>query len=338
MQSVAAPPVFESNTVSGEIRIVDATTSGLLRIFTIDLDADWVDSTFGTQLKRLARTTRVKGFRTGKAPLSVLRAGIGARLTRDIVDQLAVTVSRKVIKDGQLRPVSRPLIEALTNVEKGQFRFKLFVEVLPEVTLQPMEGFTIERLTASADAQSIAASPGEIGIPAELSDEKVRSWVDELSWLHVKRQVLDWLAEHYKFDVPNTMVDRELSRILKNHREHVDTHVDRELKQRYRAVAERRVRLAIVLLTLGRSYNLQLARQDIGQLVQGTYGNEEGLASLIDFYVDHPTALAELQSPALENAVVALIVRKAQIIDRQVTANELMAVAGEGSLDCERTC
>lgn len=292
------------------MRIVDATTSGLVRTFTIELDAGWVDATFDAQLKRVGRTTRIKGFRAGKAPVDVLRARLGTQLTQDVVDQLAVSVSRRLIQQGQLRPVSRPVIEALSNPGKGQFRFKLIIEVLPDVALQPIEGLTIQRLTAT---------PGS----------------SELSWLHVKRQVLDWLANHYNFEVPGTMVERELSRILKSHMEHVDTSVDHALKQRYREVAQRRVRLAIVLLQLGKAHNVQVARGDIGPLVQRQCGREEGLGSIIDFYADHPTALAELQSPALEDAVVTLIVSKAHIVDRVVTADELATAAADGVLALE---
>jgi FKBP-type peptidyl-prolyl cis-trans isomerase (trigger factor) len=292
------------------MRIVDATASGLSRTFTIELDAGWVDATFNAQLERVGRTTRVRGFRAGKAPVGVLRARLGTQLTQDVVDQLAVTVSRKLIQEGQLRPVSRPVIEALSGLQKGQFQFNLIIEVLPDVTLRPLEGLTIQRLTAM---------PGS----------------SDLSWLHVKRQVLDWLASHYDFEVPGTMVEREFSRILKSHADHVDMPVDHPLKLRYREVAQRRVRLAIVLLQLGKAHNVEMARGEIGQLVRHRYGREDGLGSIIDFYADHPTALAELQSPALENAVVALIVSKSKIVDRVVTVDELATAAANGVLPLE---
>jgi hypothetical protein len=78
-----------------------------------------------------------------------------------------------------------------------------------------------------------------------------------------------------------------------------------------------------------------MARGEIGQLVRHRYGREDGLGSIIDFYADHPTALAELQSPALENAVVALIVSKSKIVDRVVTVDELATAAANGVLPLE---
>jgi trigger factor len=203
--------------------------------------------------------------------------------------------------------------------------------------LKPLGGLRVQRLTANPDKRRIERvhelQPHGAGTSAEAFVAKA---LMRLSRLHLKRQVLDWLASRYDFDVPQTMMEKELSRIRSHHAEQIRGRINAALEERYREIAQRRIRLAIVLLELGKAYNVSIPAIDIEHLVRHEGASDETHnATLIDFYVRYPSALAELQSPQLEDSVVDVILSRAEVTvtDRAVSADELVAAAGLDILD-----
>lgn len=316
--------------MSGNVRILDTAVSGLTCTFTIALAAGQIKDILNARLESLRPKARVKGFRPGKAPLNILRGHFGARLTQEVVDQLSVRVAGKIIRDRRLRPVSRPVVDSFMKREDGEFQFRLTIELFPQVTLVPLTGLRVQRLTATPDDKRIENVRLMLhDSNAALARERVARELGELSRLHIKRQVLDWLAAHYDFEVPRTMVETEFRRILDDHRKQVGGHIDFEVEQRYRAIAERRIRLAIILLELGKAHNVRVPATEVQRLVRReTKRDEKHDATIIDFYLDHPSALAELQSPLLEESIVGFILSQSEIADRTVSADELVDAAG----------
>ncbi len=160
-----------------------------------------------------------------------------------------------------------------------------------------------------------------------------------LSRAKLKRALLDALAEGYDFPIPVGMVDGEFDSIWRQieedrEKQKVDPsdagRDDDELRAEYRTIAERRVRLGLLLSEVGRLNNITVESDEMQRAVMERARAFPGQESkVIEHYRAHPEALAELRAPMLEDKVVDFIFEMADITDETVPAEELMRDAGE---------
>lgn len=156
---------------------------------------------------------------------------------------------------------------------------------------------------------------------------------DRFSRTQLKRQLLDALAEAYQFAVPVGMVDSEFNAIWRQIEEerkhgHVDPEdegkSDDELKAEYRDIAERRVRLGLLLSEVGRQNGIEVNQDELNRAVMMEAQNHPGHErKVVEFYQNSPEALANLRAPLFENKVVDFILDLAKVSERSMTPSEL---------------
>jgi len=189
-------------------------------------------------------------------------------------------------------------------------------------------------------------------VPAELNDELAKSMgaeslddlrdkvkerlgqdYDGLSRMRMKREILDKLAEGHDFEVPQSMVDLEFDAIWKqveHEREHGHSDPDdegkddEELKAEYREIAERRVRLGLLLSEVGRLNQIEVAQDEVNralfQEAQRYPGQEQ---QVVEYYRQNPEALAQLRAPLFEEKVIDFIINLAKVVEREVSPEQL---------------
>ncbi len=148
---------------------------------------------------------------------------------------------------------------------------------------------------------------------------------------HLKRSILDELDESHSFDLPNGMVEAEFNQIWQQvqstelDEEDKDKSED-ELKTEYRTIAERRVRLGLVLAEIGKEAKVDVSQDEINQALMAQ-AQQFGMPvqQLLEFYQQQPQALAQLRAPIFEDKVIDLIIEKATISDKTVSKEELLA-------------
>ena len=100
---------------------------------------------------------------------------------------------------------------------------------------------------------------------------------------------------------------------------------DKKLKEEYRKIAERRVRLGLVLAEIGRANNVQVTEQELAEAMRQEamkYGPQA--QQVFDLFRQNPNAQAQLRAPIFEDKVVDLIVGKAKVKDQKVSKDDLM--------------
>ena len=127
------------------MKIDFAELSPVQRKVYIELPADEVASEFSRAYQNLAKRVRIKGFRAGKAPRSVLQGIYGGEIREQVRSQLVEHSLGEVIKDRGLQIVSRPEIEAAELQENGQFSFSAVFEVKPEIDVKNYLGIEVEK-------------------------------------------------------------------------------------------------------------------------------------------------------------------------------------------------
>lgn len=167
-----------------------------------------------------------------------------------------------------------------------------------------------------------------------LMRERIENEYAELARGRLKRALLDILAENHDFPVPAGMVDLEFDSIWKQIQEakeqgrQAEEDVGKsedELKADYRAIAERRVRLGLLLSTVGERNNIQVAPEEVNRAMMEEARRHPGHErEVLEFFQSNAPAVANLRAPIFENKVVDFIIEMAQVKDREMTVDELI--------------
>ena len=167
-----------------------------------------------------------------------------------------------------------------------------------------------------------------------------------LTRTQMKRQLLDTLASGHDFAVPEQMVDAEFEQIWDQLRQEAarDENPEDALKEieaerdDYRRIAERRVRLGLLLSEIGQANNVQISNQEMSMLVQqaAQQYRAEDRERFMQFIQNDPMAAAQLRAPLYEDKVVDFLFDKAEIEEREVTREELeAAIEADESTEAE---
>jgi trigger factor len=154
-----------------------------------------------------------------------------------------------------------------------------------------------------------------------------------VSRLRVKRALLDHLAESCKFEVPAGMVELEFNAIWEQlKREMADqsqggaaAEPDEALKAEYHDIAERRVRLGLILSDVGQANDLRVEQSELNAAVLDQARRYPGQEQkVLDFFRNTPQALEQLRAPLYEDKVVDFILQLANVTEQPMTPEELM--------------
>jgi trigger factor len=129
----------------------------LERRMQVQVPAERVSEEIASRLKALTRTARLKGFRPGKAPLTVIRRQFGQQVHREVIGELMQSSFQEAVTQKQLAPAGSPRIEP-KSVDEGQdLTYVATFEVFPEVALQPVNTLTVDKVTAQVTDRDVDA-------------------------------------------------------------------------------------------------------------------------------------------------------------------------------------
>lgn len=150
----------------------------------------------------------------------------------------------------------------------------------------------------------------------------------------VKRTLLDKLADTHSFEVPAGMVEIEFETIWKRLQEELKRggpgaeeagKSEDELKAEYRGIAERRVRLGLLLSEVGRRNNIQVTQDELNRALiteaQRYPGQER---EVFEFFRSNPRAIDNLRAPLFEDKVIDFILELAKVNEKTVSVEELV--------------
>ena len=120
----------------------------LERRMQVQVPAERVSEEIASRLKQLTRTARLKGFRPGKAPLTVIRQQFGQQVHREVIGELMQSSFAEAVSQKQLAPAGSPRIEPKSVGEGQDLTYVATFEVLPEVALQPVNALSVDKVTA----------------------------------------------------------------------------------------------------------------------------------------------------------------------------------------------
>jgi trigger factor len=149
----------------------------------------------------------------------------------------------------------------------------------------------------------------------------------------VKRALLDRLDEAHRFDAPPSLVDEEFNLMWNSVKAEMDsagkTFADEDTtedkaKEEYRKIADRRVRLGLVLSEIGEKNKITVTDDEVGRAVIERARQVPGREKEVwDYYRNNANALAQLRAPIYEDKVVDFILELANVTEKKVSREEL---------------
>jgi trigger factor len=153
------------------------------------------------------------------------------------------------------------------------------------------------------------------------------------SRMRLKRQLLDRLDEAHKFDAPPSLVEQEFevmwrsiaAEMQQSGKSFADENTTEEAaREEYRKIADRRVRLGLVLSEIGEKNKIQVTDDEVSRAVIERARQMPGREKEVwDFYRSNAEALAQLRAPIYEDKVVDFILELATVTEKKITREEL---------------
>jgi trigger factor len=198
------------------------------------------------------------------------------------------------------------------------------------------------------------AAPGEVKIDEDFAKNlglesldslkgiirgQIESQFGALTRQRVKRQLLDKMDESYSFELPSRLLETEFQNIWNQ----VDADMKRNgktfeeegtteeaAKADYRKIAERRVRLGLVLSEIGEKNKIEVTDEEVQRALYDRVRQFPGQErQVFEFYKSNPQALASLRAPIYEEKVVDFILSLAKVTDKTVSKEELEKLVSE---------
>ena len=198
---------------------------------------------------------------------------------------------------------------------------------------------TVKEVRAPVEAKADDAMAERLGIESleklkELLKSNLEAQYAGASRFKLKRALLDVLDEKHDFPLPPKMVEAEFGAIWQQVQADKERgglppedaeKSDDQLQTEYRKIAERRVRLGLVLAEIGRANNVQVTDQELLDAMRQEamrYGPQA--QQIFDMFRQNANMQAQLRAPIFEDKVVDLIVEKAAVKDEKVSKDELL--------------
>jgi trigger factor len=137
-------------------KTVETENKGLQRAYTLTIPAKDIDARVDGEIKRIAPTVRMPGFRPGKVPPNLIRKMHGEALMRDALNTAVQASVQKLMVEKKLRPAMQPEVELDETYETGKdAEVHVRLETLPDVPTPKTDGLKLERLTVEVDDKAV---------------------------------------------------------------------------------------------------------------------------------------------------------------------------------------
>jgi hypothetical protein len=269
LQEAAAPKEVPGAVTKAVTEVEEIGRDGAARIYRAQVGHTAIERAMEERLNRLAESVRLPGFRPGKIPRAVLEQRYAAQARAGALKQLAADLVEHALPAGSVCGSC----ELAAGAESGDMELRIHATHLPDLPSLDFSQLAIQRLT-----------PAESGDPSPEAAAFIRN--------HLKSQVLDRLDSGYSLPLFPGMIEREFTAIWKALES--QTGIPSEAGDRtalaaeFRAIAERRLRLGMVVAEMARRFEIRAA-----------HGAE------------------------LEDKVIDYLIAQAPVEQQQVTAEEL---------------
>ncbi len=137
------------------MKVSETKSKGLNKEYKAVIPAADFEKEVDAKIDQIAKTTKLPGFRPGKAPKAMLKQKYRASVLGEVLDEMLKNAADEIIKNNKLRPAVMPEINLTVFGDGKDIEFDVVVEVLPEIKLGDFSKITLEKLTAEVPAEEV---------------------------------------------------------------------------------------------------------------------------------------------------------------------------------------
>ena len=181
-------------------------------------------------------------------------------------------------------------------------------------------------------AKSLGAS--DVNDLKEKVKKQMQGELDNASKLVIKKDLIEQLDKIHKIKLPQGLINYEFENIWAKFNEDKSKGLidksdknkkEDELKKEYKSIAERRVKVGLVLAKIGEDNKITVTEDDVKKAIEEEILRQpDAKEQIIKFYTENSQALASLKAPIFEEKVVDHILGNINIEEKQVTREELL--------------
>lgn len=273
------------------------------KTFELEFTLPWekVKNSFQKTLKDLAKTTEIKGFRKGKAPLKVVEKNIDkSKLYTHVINQLLPVSYTSAVKKHHLNPAVSPKIEILKAEENQDWQFKAISCELPEVKLNDYQ-----QSIKAALAKEKIWTPDQ-GDPQKPPKENYQDTSKKLN------QIFTILLKSIELKLPGILLEKEVQRLLSQLLDQVNKlgltieqyaqsnqKTIEQLKTEHQLIAENNLKLELILQSIANDQKITVNDEEIDKMIEAA-GDQK---------------LKEKLNTPSERAYIATVLKKRRAID-----------------------
>ena len=164
--------------------------------------------------------------------------------------------------------------------------------------------------------------------------KQMQNELDNTSKIIMKKDLIDQLDKTYKITLPQGLVNVEFESIWKRYNEDKSKGVidesdknkkDEDVKKDYKAIAERRVKVGLILAKIGEDEKITVTEDDLKKAIeQEILRQPDAKDQIIKFYTENSQALASLKAPIFEEKVVNFVLEKIKVEKKEISRKELL--------------
>lgn len=132
------------------------TTSGLERKITVVIEEERLSSVIDGRLQDMTKTVKVKGFRTGKVPLKIVKQQYAQQVRQEVVGDVLQSTLYEAIGQEKLNPAGQPRVDSIKSDPGEGMEYTALFEIYPEITLGDLSKETVEKPVTELSDDDVA--------------------------------------------------------------------------------------------------------------------------------------------------------------------------------------
>jgi trigger factor len=150
----------------------------LERKLTVKFPAERFETQVSARIAEMGRTVRLKGFRPGKVPATVIKQRFGEQVRGEVLSDLIGSTLREAVEQEKLQPIANPAINTTGKSENGEIAYTATFEIMPEFPAVDVSALDIHRSVAAVTDADIDKMLETLRLQRRSFDEVVRDSVE----------------------------------------------------------------------------------------------------------------------------------------------------------------
>lgn len=326
------------------------------RRLTISVPSIEVDNKVNSKLREFAKTVRLKGFRPGRVPVSVVKRNFGASIRQEVVAELTETAYKKALDEVSIKPIMAPVIEFTRNQPGENLEFVASVEVLPEVPLEGLDAVKVIRKTVLVTDVDIDKAIEQLPENSRPDSEQIETFKDalreglesrckKLSEEMARKDLFDQLIEMNPFQVSENLkrlqIEQKKQELIQQFGDKMSPVLNQKISlsnPKLAAMAERDAKISVIVNQMLKEVDLNSITQEdreskvqrmvMDHAAQSSFApmDHNHLKQLEAAYLNDPNLALSVDGLILEDKAIELLFSKVNVANEEISYDQAQSL------------